>query len=574
MMPDHESRLFNRNSSRASGARLLLMAVPAHFLLAMASLAGEPGPGSGEGPLGPPVCITQDHPLRSGSDAGSKILSCSPIGACDLPANRDAAIPHAETPIKYITVNFQSVSRDDGSGPTFSRSQAVAAIDWLNLCYEPWRIQFTFDHRIVYSSYFHDIDNWRFVNDLGAQFSTDTRHNLNILTTNFWCEWEGQVTLCGGAPYPWSSLTGAPLWSVLMTTNHWPHDGLICHEVGHSFGLIHTFGDFEVQACGPCDEVVGAGNGDSTGDFCSDTPPTPVSPWNIRCAPAPGTDQCSGRPWGETDYRNWMAYTPYAPCKDHFTPQQAGRMHCWLEARRPDWISYAKIDSDVDFGRAPLSVEFAGISSLTPDNWTWDFGDGTSAVGQSQNHVYQAPGIYRPRVTLSTAEGEFEATMSREVWVYADDLVIENRVVSPGDQPFGISIQVKTSIPVDSVYLPLAWDGQADLALDSVSTAGLRSASFPAPQWQDLDTANKRGCLRLRTVDSLAMEPGDGRLVNLWFTADPNLSTADNAIRVENYGTCQTRFVTDRGRYVPQVTNGHLSIRKDVSRTPSGSHQP
>ena len=529
----------------------------------------------------PPPCVTDGLGSRPAAAVKSKVRTCPVRGICDNPADRDAAIPDAGTPIKYITVKFQSVSHDDGSDPLFSRAEAAAGIEWLNACYEPWRIQFVFDHRTVYSTFFHDVESWYAVDDLGARFSIDTRHNLNILTTNYWCEWMGQITLCGGARGPWQDPSGRPLWSVIMTPNHWRADGLICHEVGHNFGLIHTFGDFDVTPCGSCDEIVGADNGDHTGDFCSDTPPTPVDPWNTRCAPATGIDQCSGRPWGETDYRNWMAYTPYAPCKDHFTAQQAGRMHCWMEDINEGWISYVKIEPDADFGPAPLTVRFDGVTSLTPDGWDWDFGDGASDRGASPTHVYAGPGIYTPTVMLDAAEGEFAATMSRDVWVHDDTAAIENVEVSPGLSLIRVPIHTRTSVPVDSIDLPLHWSGSADLVLESVSTVGLVSESFPAPQWLDLDVANRRGCLRVWTVDSLAMEPGDGVLLDLLFSVDAGVRFANDDIRLADYGSCRMRFVTDRGPYVPRVSNGSVLICEepdcayaDAMRRPSGRLQP
>jgi hypothetical protein len=531
----------------------------ARTFLVLAVVAAIPEVWGHDGDL-PPACITGNRLLGVGSSASKKALACTMRGLCDRPTVRDAAIPDADTPIKYITVKFHSLANDDGSDALFSRAEAAAAIDWLNDCYEPWHIQFVFDHRTVYSTYFHEVESWSEVDLLGARFSIDTQHNLNILTTNYWCVWQGRLTLCGGARGPWQDPSGRPLWSVVMTTSHWRAGGLICHEVGHNFGLIHTFGEFDVTPCGPCDEVVGAGDGDVTGDFCSDTPPTPVDPWNTRCAPAPGIDHCSGLPWGETDYRNWMAYTPYAPCKDHFTPQQAGRMHCWLEDIFSGWISYAQIETDVDFGPAPLRVQFEGETSMMSHVWDWDFGDGTGDQGQSPGHVYTSPGVYTPAVTLDAAEGVFGATFSRDVWVTSGAITLDDVQVPPGTRVVEVPVSTTTSVPVDYMELPLQWDGPADLVLESVSTVGLRSEAFPAPRWLDLDEENGRGCLRVWTVDSLAMPPGEGQLLALVFSVEPDLNSVNNAVRLEEFGSCRMRFVTDRGPYSPRVTNGSVQI--------------
>ena len=522
----------------------------------LVAAVSAPDASGGDGNL-PPACVPPDHILQTPTTVSKTYLTCPTDGRCDHPAVRDLAIPDAETPVKYLTVKFHSLANDEGSEILFTRANAEAATEWLNSCFAPWRIQFVFDHRTVYSSYFHDVhDDWGLIWDLGDRYSIDILRNMNIFTTNYWCEWEGQYTLCGGAAAPWWRPLDTPSWTVLMTTNHWRNGGLICHEVGHNFGLHHTFGQFDEEPCGPCDETVGTDDGDFTGDFCSDTAPTPVDPWNTRCAPAPGIDDCTGLPWGETDFRNWMAYTPYAPCKDHFTPQQAGRMHCWLEDRCSDWISYAKIEPDVDFGPAPLRIQFEGVTSMRVNDWEWDFGDGADDQGASPDHVFASPGVYTPSVTLDAAEGIFEATMSRDVWVHTGAISVGLVEVSPGTRTISVPITAANSVPVDFIDLPLHWNGPADLILDAVST----SPAFPAAEWIDLNVENSRGCLRLWTVDGPAMAPGNREVATLEYSVNSDLDLVANSIRLDEYEECAVEFTTDRGPYVPTVEEGAIKF--------------
>lgn len=59
-------------------------------------------------------------------------------------------------------------------------------------------------------------------------------------------------------------------------------------------------------------------------------------------------------------------------------------------------------------GSAPLTVQF-NASASDPDgyivSYSWDFGDGGTASGASQTHVYQNPGNYTARVTVTDNGG-------------------------------------------------------------------------------------------------------------------------------------------------------------------------
>ena len=121
----------------------------------------------------------------------------------------------------------------------------------------------------------------------------------------------------------------------------------------------------------------------------------------------------------------------------------------------------------------------------------------------------------------------------------------------------------------------------AGLNLDSVSTDGLRSRDFPSPRWLHLDEVNGRGCLSLTTADLLAMEPGDGDLVDLLFTVDPDVDFVESPIRIESFEGCRLRFVTDRGPYAPELRDGSVTIcgppdcaGAESTRRPAGRHRP
>lgn len=64
----------------------------------------------------------------------------------------------------------------------------------------------------------------------------------------------------------------------------------------------------------------------------------------------------------------------------------------------------AIITPDTDEGPAPLTVTFTaeGLCTDAEGEFVWDFGDGTAAAkGTTASHVYEKPGEYTAKVTLS-----------------------------------------------------------------------------------------------------------------------------------------------------------------------------
>ncbi|KAF2875312.1 pregnancy-associated plasma protein-A-domain-containing protein [Massariosphaeria phaeospora] len=89
-----------------------------------------------------------------------------------------------------------------------------------------------------------------------------------------------------------------------------PSIGTVAHEIGHWFGLLHTF----------------QGGCEGDGDYCDDTAPQNAPsrgqlaiPGDLNSCPA--QDQC-GR--GPANVKNFMDYTD---CSHEFTPCQGGRMN-------------------------------------------------------------------------------------------------------------------------------------------------------------------------------------------------------------------------------------------------------
>ncbi len=64
-----------------------------------------------------------------------------------------------------------------------------------------------------------------------------------------------------------------------------------------------------------------------------------------------------------------------------------------------------RVDFKADKTRVSVNqyIHFTDLSTNSPSDWKWDFGDGTAGTGQNPDHVYRQPGMYDVTLIASDA---------------------------------------------------------------------------------------------------------------------------------------------------------------------------
>lgn len=134
-------------------------------------------------------------------------------------------------------------------------------------------------------------------------------------------------------------------------------------------------------------------------------------------------------------------------------------------------VPVAAFSSNINYGTAPLSVNFDAGASFDPDNgtltYTWDFGDGNSGSGKTPSHVFGTAGDVNPAsytVKLTVTDNQGGST-------------VVTHIVSVNNQPPVVSI----ISPANNAYYTTGSDSTYTL---SANVSDDQSDSELKYQWQ------------------------------------------------------------------------------------------
>lgn len=197
------------------------------------------------------------------------------------------------------------------------------------------------------------------------------------------------------------------------------------HEIGHWFGLYHTFNN----GCG--DDVC------TDGDYVCDTPPQASPSFNCQTI-----NSCSNDSPDVSDQKeNYMNYTNDA-CKNMFTDGQKERIQATLESVRTNiWSKENLLATGVDSSYSPPffcnlaahfstltpsicvgnSVEFFDVTLNNPDTWMWTFEGGSPATSTEANPivVYDSIGNFSVKLAVWSDTGSDSVTIDNYITVSA-----------------------------------------------------------------------------------------------------------------------------------------------------------
>jgi gliding motility-associated-like protein len=167
-------------------------------------------------------------------------------------------------------------------------------------------------------------------------------------------------------------------------------------------------------------------------------------------------------------------------------------------------------------GCAPLTVSFADTTGIAVVSSSWDFGDGTSAIGDSVVHTYTSPGTYDVTLRVTTSLGCVrDSVLVGAVVVWSDPLAVITATPNPGDadDPMVVLSGSSSTGGVVSWWWDLgAATPNSSGDIDVTATFPSAPGSYPVV----LVVENSNGCVDTVSTIVVLVRNGDIRMPNIF----------------------------------------------------------
>jgi PKD repeat protein len=169
-------------------------------------------------------------------------------------------------------------------------------------------------------------------------------------------------------------------------------------------------------------------------------------------------------------------------------------------------------------GIAPLTVQFTDSSTGSPTMWSWNFGDGGTAMVANPSYTYSAPGTYTVTLTASSQTGG-SSTKIRESYIVVNPSsgIIADFVGIPTSGNVPLTVQFSDR----SIGEPTMWswdfgDGGTDMVANpshTYTSPGTYTVKLTASNTQSTNSVTKTGYISVS-------QSGPGGAIKITYAPD------------------------------------------------------
>lgn len=266
--------------------------------------------------------------------------------------------------------------------------------------------------------------------------------------------------VAGYAQFPSSGINST--YGVVID-NSFLNGRTLTHEIGHCFGLYHTF----QSGCG-------SNSCSSSGDMCCDTPPVSTSSGSCDYSENTCSNDVNHAPYNSNVLDQIENYMSYNACQNMFSLDQKTRMMATLNSGSPT-TGLAQIwtpgnlaftgtadpydnnpicipwGADFVFNKTKIcegdSVTFSDYQTYnaTPTLWNWTFAGGTPSSSTVSNPVitYNTQGSYGATYSPGTTAGYYTPAVSKS------NIITVSSIAAQYQLPFSEGMENVTTFNTD-----------------------------------------------------------------------------------------------------------------------------